>query len=268
VISATATDNLGATASTSVTVTVANGGASCIDGTFTATGLPRAIPDNNATGITQSLAVTGNGNVATLAVSFNINHTYRGDLRVTLISPGGTQSVLHNRTGGSADNLTFTNVPVTAFAGQPAAGTWRLLVQDLASQDVGTLTSWSLRIVGNCSPQTGWSGSASPNVPTIDNNSVCTSLTVSGAGDAAQVKLDISGRHDFRSILRGTLAHNGVTVDAFPTGTFPTGAGAFSFTNRAVAGISGSATGTWTLCIIDTDAFGDTGVLNTWSVHN
>jgi len=26
--------------------------------------------------------------------------------------------------------------------------------------------------------------------------------------------------------------------------------------------------GIWTLCIVDTDAFGDTGVLNTWAVHD
>ena len=81
-------------------------------------------------------------------------------------------------------------------------------------------------------------------------------------------KLDISGSHDFRSILRGTLAHNGTTVAAFPTGTFPTGSGTFSFTNRAVPGLSGDSSGTWQLCIVDTDAFGDTGVLNSWAVHD
>ena len=81
-------------------------------------------------------------------------------------------------------------------------------------------------------------------------------------------KLDIAGRHDFRSVLRGTLAHNGVTVTAFPAATFPSGSGTFSFTNRAVTGLTGDAAGTWTFCIIDGDAFGDTGVLNTWSVHD
>jgi len=81
-------------------------------------------------------------------------------------------------------------------------------------------------------------------------------------------KLDISGSHSFRSILRGTLAHNGATVEAFPINTFPDGSGTFSFTNRALTGLSGDSAGTWTLCIVDTDAFGDTGTLNTWSVHD
>lgn len=270
VFTATATDDKGATATTSVMVTVANGGGgACINGSFTSIDVPKSIPDNNATGVTSNLSVTGNGTVQSLSLSLNITHTFRGDLVVTLISPGGTQFIVSNRAGGGADNLVITNQAITAFAGQVAAGTWKLKVQDLASIDVGTLNSWSLNIVGNCTPVVHWSGSATPNLPTIDNGTACTSLTVSTTGGASSAaKLDISGSHAFRSILRGTLAHNGTTVAAFPTGTFPSGSGAFSFTNRAVPGLSGDSSGTWTLCIVDTDAFGDTGVLNTWAVHD
>jgi subtilisin-like proprotein convertase family protein len=269
VIRATATDNQGATSTTSVTFTVSNGTPTCINGTFTSTNVPLAIPDNNATGITSNLAVVGNGNVGTLTLSLNITHTFRGDLVVTLISPGGTQFIVSNRAGGSADNIVITNQAITAFAGQPAAGAWKLKVQDLAAADVGTLNSWSLTIVGNCNTGVHWSGSATPNLPTIDNSMACTSLNVTTAGgDSSVAKLDIAGRHDFCSSLRGTLAHNGVTVAAFPTGTFATGACNFTFTNRAVPGLSGDSSGTWMLCIVDTDAFGDTGVLNTWAVHD
>jgi subtilisin-like proprotein convertase family protein len=270
VFSATATDDRGAQATASVTVTIQNGNGGCITNQrFTSTDVPKSIPDNNATGVTSNLAVTGNGTVATLSLSLNITHTFRGDLTVTLISPGGTQFIVSNRAGGSADNIVLTDSAITAFNGQPAAGTWRLKVQDLAAVDVGTINSWSLLINGNCNVVVHWSGSATPNLPTIDNGTACTSLTVTTTGgDSSVAKLDISGRHDFRSILRGTLAHNGTTVTAFPTGTFPTGSGTFSFTNRAVPGITGDSSGTWTLCIVDTDAFGDTGVLNTWAVHD
>jgi subtilisin-like proprotein convertase family protein len=269
---ATATDNQGASTTTSVTVTVNNAGGGCITNqTFTSTDVPKAIPDNNATGVTSNLPVSGNGNVASLALSLNITHTFRGDLVVTLIAPSGTQFVVSNRAGGSADNIIITNQAITTFNGQPAAGTWRLKIQDLAAQDVGTLNSWSLLINGNCTAVVPWSGMATPNLPTIDNSSACTSLSVTPSGpgsDSSLAKLDIAGRHDFCSILRGTLAHNGTTVAAFPTGTFPAGACNFSFTGRGVPGLSGDATGTWTFCIIDTDAFGDTGTLNTWGVHN
>jgi subtilisin family serine protease/subtilisin-like proprotein convertase family protein len=271
VIRAIATDNLGTASSPATsTVTVQNGGGGdCVDGTFNGTGLPLAIPDNNATGVTSSAAVTGNGTVGSLSLSVNITHTYRGDLVVTLISPAGTEFVAHNRSGGSADNLVLTDVPVTAFNGQVAAGTWRLRVQDRAAYDIGNLVSWSVRIVGNCTPTTLWSASGTPNLPITDNSQSCHTVTVAPTtGLASEAKLDVSGTHSWRSILRGTLSHNGVTVAAFPTGTFPSSSGTFSFTNRPIAGLSGSAAGDWTLCIIDTDGYGDTGTFATWSVHN
>jgi hypothetical protein len=116
-------------------------------------------------------------------------------------------------------------------------------------------------------PAAHWTGSATPNLATADNGTVCTNITVSTRSDASLVQLNIAGSHAFRFVLKGTLSHNGVTVPAFPIGTFPNGAGAFSFANRPIPGLSGDSMGTWTLCITDTDAFGDIGVLNTWSVH-
>jgi len=266
VFTAVATDNQGATATTSVTVTVANGGAACLNNTFSATDVPKAIPDNNTTGITSSIAVVGNGTVSSVALSLNITHTFRGDLVVTLISPAGTQFTVFNNPNDSTANLVIANQSITAFNSQIAAGTWKLKVQDLAAVDVGTLNSWSLKIVGNC---THWSGSATPNLPTINNGTACTSLNVATTGgESAIAKLNISGTHSFCSVLSGTLAHNGKTVAAFPTGTFPGAACTFSFTNRSVPGLTGDSSGTWTFCITDNDAVADTGTLNSWSVHD
>ena len=67
---------------------------------------------------------------------------------------------------------------------------------------------------------------------------------------------------------RATLEHGGDVVEVFPTGTFPSQGGSFSLVDEAVTGFTGSSAGTWTLCLIDTDAFGDSGVLQSWSVHN
>ena len=215
--------------------------------------------------------MSGAGNVSSLTVSLDITHTWRGDLVVTLISPAGTQYALSDRSGGSADNIVLTDVPVTAFDGETAAGAWHLKVQDLATYDVGTLNSWSLTINGDCGGGGGdgtWAGSDEPNMPTVDNGSACTTLSVSGSGDASGALLSINGTHEWRSILRGTLEHNGTTVEAFPVGTFPSARGTFSFTDRPIPGLSGSATGDWTLCIIDTDGYGDSGNLASWSVHN
>ena len=272
-VTAKAYDDVGAASAVASRIVEVSNGTDCAGGTFTAVGLPMSIPDDNSAGILSTLSVSGGGSVAALALSLDISHTYRGDLVVTLVGPDGTQVPVSNRSGGSANDLVLNDVAVTAFDGKPAAGTWKLKVQDLAGQDVGALESWSLDVTGDCSGGGGtepdsWSASASPNLSTVDNGQVCHTVTVSASGDAAGVKLDIAGQHDYRSILRGTLSHGGVTRDAFPTGTFSSGAGSFGFTGRAVSGFTGSATGDWTLCIVDTDAYGDTGVLSSWAVGN
>jgi pseudolysin/vibriolysin len=267
-IAAQAFDDLGAGSDVvSVAVEVTNGGG-CLDDTFEAEDVPISIPDNNQTGITSTVAVVGSGPVGSLALSLNIDHTWRGDLRVTLTSPSGTSVVVHNGAGGSADDVVITDLEIPDFVGETAAGNWTLLVQDVARIDVGTLTSFSLAVTGDCGGGGGWSGSDAPNLPTVDNGSACTSLTVSGDGDAADALISLDGVHAWRSILAATLEHNGTVVDVFTVGSFPDDAGAFGLTDQPVAGLSGSAAGEWTLCIIDTDEFGDTGTLNSWSVHD
>ena len=145
---ATATDNQGATAGATATVTVRN--IVCIDNTFAAADVPLSIPDNTATGVTSNLAVAGNGKVGTLSLSLQITHPFKGDLVVTLAAPGGATFVVADKVGGAADNIIIIDQVITTFDGMPAAGTWKMLVQDLATGDVGTLDSWSLKIVGDC----------------------------------------------------------------------------------------------------------------------
>ena len=147
-ITATATDNEGATATTMTTFRVQN--LSCIDGTFNAAGLPVAIPDNNLTGIESTNVVAGNGNVGTLSLSLHITHTFRGDLIVTLVAPGGASLLVANREGGAAQDLVIVDQAIATFNGMPAAGTWKLQVADGAAADTGTLDTWSLKIVGAC----------------------------------------------------------------------------------------------------------------------
>ncbi|MBL8238237.1 MAG: proprotein convertase P-domain-containing protein [Bryobacterales bacterium] len=110
-----------------------------------------AIPDNNAAGVERTFAVTATGNLGDLAVGLDITHTYIGDLEVTLVSAAGTAVSLHNRAGGSADNIVKTLTPATlpalsALRGQPMAGTWKLKVADRDKADTGKLNAWTLRL--------------------------------------------------------------------------------------------------------------------------
>lgn len=100
------------------------------------------IPDNNTTGISSPIAVTGTGASGSVSVAVNVVHPYKGDLIVDVIHPDGTVYNVHNRSGGSADNI---NQTYTVNAGtKPRAGTWTLRVRDVASADVGYINSWKV----------------------------------------------------------------------------------------------------------------------------
>jgi Zn-dependent metalloprotease len=102
------------------------------------------IPDNNATGITSPITVSGRtGNGPTNAsISVNIVHTYSGDLKVDLIAPDGSVYNLRSNTGGSADNIVETYTKDVST--EALNGTWKLRVIDNASIDTGYINSWSV----------------------------------------------------------------------------------------------------------------------------
>lgn len=106
---------------------------------------PSAIPDSGQ--VSNTIDVTEDGTVASVKVTVDITHTYRGDLKVSLVK-GTVTKVLFNGDGGSADDLkqTFT---VTGLDGQALKGGWTLKVEDTAAQDVGTLNSWKLEVTTN-----------------------------------------------------------------------------------------------------------------------
>ncbi|MEU4267121.1 M4 family metallopeptidase [Streptomyces sp. NPDC026092] len=102
-----------------------------------------SIPDNGAA-VTSTVNVTGvTGNApAALKVDVDIVHTYRGDLIVDLVAPDGSVYNLHNRTGGSADNI-VQSYTVNASS-EVANGAWKLRVQDRAAIDTGYINSVKL----------------------------------------------------------------------------------------------------------------------------
>lgn len=101
------------------------------------------IPDNNSTGASSSINSTASGNAGSITVSYDIVHTYRGDLTVYLIDPNNVQTTLRSASGGGTDNL---NESKTVNKGStPASGTWKLKVVDGAGQDTGYIDAWSIQ---------------------------------------------------------------------------------------------------------------------------
>lgn len=138
--------------------------------------VPKAISDLTTT--TSTLPISGLfGPITDVDVTLTINHTYNEDLNTYLISPVGTRVALFAHVGGDSDNFSSTTLddqaaasitvgstpftgrfrpasPLSVFNGQSANGTWTLEVVDDATNDTGSLVSWSLAIQSNSEPGT------------------------------------------------------------------------------------------------------------------
>ena len=132
----------------------------------------RPIPDDDADGITDTIAVATAGNVGDLDVFVRIDHTYVGDLAARLThQPSNRTVALFSARSCPSNNMDVTlddegnepigeacrnavpgisgtlmpDEPLAAFDGGPIAGTWQLKVADVAFIDEGTLVEWCLR---------------------------------------------------------------------------------------------------------------------------
>ena len=113
---------------------------------------PVLIPDGNVTGVTRSIDINESVTVENVDVWVNTEHPYIDDLRIVLISPDGTQSVL--AVGGenfiprweSYDDWRFSTV---RCMGENSHGTWQLKVIDTKTGNDGSLIDWRIQISGH-----------------------------------------------------------------------------------------------------------------------
>ncbi|MBK6922292.1 MAG: proprotein convertase P-domain-containing protein [Deltaproteobacteria bacterium] len=104
-----------------------------------------AIPDNDTTGISDTIEVGSMGVVERVSVGVDISHGFRGDLVVAL-RKGERRVVLSNKQGGGQKDLVQTFVLETELDGIDRAGAWTLEVADTARADEGTLRGWTIAI--------------------------------------------------------------------------------------------------------------------------
>ncbi len=119
---------------------------SCAD-----TNLPVAIPDNNSNGVTRTfnMATFPALRVEHVTVTVNILHTWRGDLAITLTSPGGMTSRLAERNTNPNENYRSWTFSSVRHWGETSTGNWTVKIADLGSNDVGTVTALQLDIYGS-----------------------------------------------------------------------------------------------------------------------
>lgn len=236
-----------------------------------------AIPDRDPAGISSAIEVARSGQIKTLDVFLDIEHTYIGDLQVTLVSPQGLQVVLHSRAGASTHNLvaTYNSMSIPALVelhGLEAQGSWTLKVVDLALRDTGRLRSWGMEI-NLQSPSQVIQGEAAPGltIPDRDPAGIQSTISLEGIGTVRSISLDVDITHTYIGDLvvalitptgKHAMLHNreGGALDNLIV----------SYTSEKVpelAALAGEPVqGSWNLVISDL-AGRDVGKLNHWSLQ-
>jgi subtilisin-like proprotein convertase family protein len=252
------------------------GGAIINDGTIIQSSAPsKPIPDNSPTGITDAIAINGSGTVASVKIELSITHSYIGDLTIKIISPRGTPVVLHNRNGGSADNINKTydlqNTPsLSILNGEPASGTWTLSIADLGVADTGKLKSWTLHI-GVGQTQAIILEDA-PGMMIPDNNpaGIERNINSSANGTIKEIEVGVDITHSYVSdVIINLVSPVGseISLHSRTGGSADNIIKTYNFANTMnLRSILGQQTqGTWKLKISDVVGQ-DVGKLNKWSI--
>lgn len=186
-VTLTVSNNNAGTSTCTSTITVEDNippVASCVAGALvleTITDAPAlAIPDNDPLGTSSPMVVSGIGTtISDVTVDLVIDHTWSGDLIISLESPSGTAVPLIDRIGNPATTFGcsddgfditlddasgndlettcfsvaapitgdyFPLSPLAALNGEDPNGTWLLHVSDNAGGDFGQITSWTLNL--------------------------------------------------------------------------------------------------------------------------
>jgi len=191
----------------------------------------------------------------------HIVHTYIGDLIVTLVAPDASTYVLHNRSGGSADNIDQTYT--VNLSSEAANGTWKLRVSDNASADTGYIDTWTLNLGGG--GPVACTGTNGTNYTINDNSTVESPLAISGcSGNASSTStVEVHIVHTYIGDLIVTLvAPDGSTYVLHNR----SGGSANNINQTYTVNLSSEAkNGTWKLRVSDNATF-DTGYIDSWTL--
>lgn len=236
------------------------------------------IPDHRTSGVTDSIHIDQDANIIGARVTLDISHTYRGDLRVTLLCPWGATVVLHERNqGGSADDIQRTldasDIPALAtLHNHSTQGDWSLWIQDLARFDTGRLVRWALEFdtSGQTEGPVTLEESPGSHIPDNDPAGILRSLSTAAAGTVGSVELSVDITHswigDLRISLRSpagseVMLHDRTGRDANDVVKTYTSSNAPVLNELSSEPISGN----WQLKVSD-HAGQDVGKLNRWKV--
>jgi Ca2+-binding RTX toxin-like protein len=147
-------------------------------------------------------------------VDVSFLHSHVGDLRVHLISPTGTDSLLLDQPGGGTNarnDLHFT-FSTNHDWGESPAGTWTLVVEDAGSGGTGSLVSFALRLYGDDEGNTTTYYYTDDFATLSGDRATLTDAAGSDTINAAAVTTDLS--IDLTAGATSTIAGGAVTISA------------------------------------------------------
>lgn len=102
-------------------------------------------PDPEAGHEVSRIEIAEPGPAAQARVRIDLQHSYRGDLSIALVTPKGRHLPLLERAGGG-DNDVHQTFTVALPPDTSSDGAWALVVSDHAQLDTGTLDGWSITL--------------------------------------------------------------------------------------------------------------------------
>ena len=238
------------------------------------------IPDNDPSGISNSIIVERSGKIKNIEIGIDINHPYISDLVVEIKAPSGDIIVLHKEEGGDGDDIikSYTsqdNTNLASLIGKPMEGEWTLSVKDLVSRDAGRLNNWKIKVDYESDSKV-IKGEESPDLKIPDNNAqgVVSTINIGQAGVAKNILVSVDITHTYIGDLQlDLIAPSGQKATLFRFGegqnqkdikrTFDSSSVP---TLSLLTSLNQQVEGDWKLHIVDNAAI-DTGILNKWSLE-
>jgi subtilisin-like proprotein convertase family protein/subtilisin family serine protease len=234
------------------------------------------IPDADSAGIVSRIDVQDRGRIQSLRISVDIVHSYIGDLRVTLVAPDGERILVHNRQGGSSNDLRrsfdlATTPDLAQLVGSEVGGVWSLEIADLARWDVGSLRQWSLEAEIEDDGSIWMEAFPGLRIPDNDPNGVSDRLTVGRSRTINDLRVEVDITHswigDLRVVLIGPTGERAVLHDRQGSNADNIERQYDPASTPELGAFSGlDSRGVWTLSVSD-HAGQDIGKLNRWALR-
>ncbi len=171
-----------------------------------------AIPDNNKSGLADTIKIAQAGSIESLSVRVNIKHPYTNDIKVVVTAPNGNTFTLVKKGERTSRNIinTFDGKIFNKLAGKSAKGDWKIKVVDAGIKDQGVLVNWGLNLKLTAK------NSNQINTPINTKTKLVSKHYCHETGKIASVKAFVDIAHKYTSDLGVDLTSpSGKTVNLF-----------------------------------------------------